>query len=266
MRDLWMDWRQLWLQRDLLWVMTGRELASRYAGSVMGAMWAYIQPLLMVAVYFLVFDVVFAMRMGDNAPTSRVGTYLVVGSLPWLAFCEALSRGSSSLVDAGGLLLKNALPPVLFVARSVLAGLVVFVPLMVLLTAVYIPMSGFGWALMALPLLLLLQGFLALLMAHILAILAAAVRDVLQVLAFVLSVGIYLSPVLFPISLFPSSWRWVLYANPMTALVLAYQSVLLQGAWPAWNLWLVTVVWLAALAVILSGLIRRSRDQLVDWL
>ena len=260
------DWRALWRARGLLWIMTRRELASRYAGSAAGVLWAYLQPILMVAAYFLVFDVVFAMRMGDNAPTARVGTYLVVGALPWLAFCESLARGAGSLVDAGGLLQKNALPPVLFVARSVLAGWVVFVPLMVALTLAYLPLSGLSWALLALPLLLLLQGVLALLLAHLLAILAAAVRDTLQVLAFALSVGIFLSPVLFPLSLFPAAWRWVLFANPMTALVLGYQSVLLKGEWPATYLWGVAAVWLIILALLLNLLIRRSRDELVDWL
>ena len=266
MRDCWQDWRALWRARGLLWTLTRRELASRYAGSAAGVLWAYLQPMLMVGAYFLVFDLVFAMRMGDDAPTKRVGTYLVVGALPWLAFCESLSRGASSLVEAGGLLQKNALPPVLFVARSVLAGWVVFVPLMVLLTLAYLPVSGLGWALLAVPLLLLLQGLLALLLAHALAILAAAVRDTLQVLGFALTVGVYLSPIFFPLSLFPSEWRWLLFANPMTALVIAYQSVLLQGLWPDPTLWLVILGWLLGLSWLLDGLIRRSREELVDWL
>lgn len=266
MHYFWQDCQALWNARSLVWVMTRRELAARYAGSAFGVAWAYLQPVLMVAAYFLVFDVVFSMRLADNAPTSRVGTYLVVGALPWLAFCESLSRGASSLVDAGSLLQKNALPPVLFVARSVLAGWVVFVPLMILLTLVYLPVSGFSGALLSVPLLLVLQGVLAFLLAHLLAILAAAVRDTVQVLSFGLSVGIYLSPILFPLSLFPQAWRWVLFANPMTALVLCYQSVLLQGAWPAIHLWLVIVCWLFALALLLNVLIRRSRDELVDWL
>lgn len=256
----------MWRARSLLWVMTRRELASRYAGSVAGVLWAYLQPLLTVGAYFLVFDIVFAMRMGEHAPTTRVGTYLVVGTLPWLAFCESLSRGASSLVEAGGLLQKNALPPVLFVARSVLAGWVVFVPLMVLLTLGYLPISGLGWALLAIPLLLLLQGVLAFLLAHLLAILAAAVRDTVQILGFVLSVGIFLSPVFFPLSMFPQEWRWLLFANPMTALVLAYQSVLLQGLWPGLTLWAVVLGWLLVLVLLLNGLLRRSRDELVDWL
>jgi lipopolysaccharide transport system permease protein len=221
---------------------------------------------LTVAAYILVFDVIFAMRMGDQAPVSRLGTYLVVGALPWLNFCESLSRGASSLVDAGAVLQKNALPPVLFVARSVLAGWAVFVPLMVLLTIGYLPISGFSNALLAVPLLLVLQGLLAFLLAYVLAILAAAVRDTLQVLGFILSVGIYLSPVLFPLSLFPQYWRWLLFANPMSAPVLAYQSVLLQGIWPSYDLWLISLVWLLGLLLLLNTLIRRSRDELVDWL
>jgi lipopolysaccharide transport system permease protein len=266
MHYCWQDWKAMWHARALVWTMTRRELASRYAGSAAGVLWAYLQPLLTIGAYFLVFDVVFAMRMGENAPTARVGTYLVVGSLPWLAFCESLSRGAGSLVDAGGVLQKNALPPVLFVARSVLAGWVVFAPLMLALTLAYLPVSGLNWALIAIPLLLLMQGALALLLAHVLAILAAAVRDTLQILGFALSIGIFISPVLFPLSLFPQAWQWVLFANPMTALVLGYQSILLQGAWPGAMLWAITAGWLIGLTLLLNLLIRRSREELVDWL
>lgn len=266
MNHCFQAWQALLRSRGLLWTLTRRELTSRYAGSAVGAAWAFLQPMLTVAAYILVFDVVFAMRMGAGAPTSRVGTYLVVGALPWLAFSESLSRGAGSLVEVGGLLQKNALPPVLFVARSVLAGWVVFVPLMALLTLGYLPLSGLGWAVLAVPLLLLLQGLLTLLMAYALAILAAAVRDTLQVLGFLLSVGIYLSPILFPLSLFPAAWRWVLFANPMTALVLGYQSALLKGEWPDLYLWGVTAVWIIVFAFLLNRLIARSRDELVDWL
>jgi lipopolysaccharide transport system permease protein len=266
MNYCWHDWRALWRARGLLWIMTRRELSSRYAGSAAGVFWAYLQPVLMVGAYFLVFDIVFSMRMGENAPTSRVGTYLVVGSLPWFAFCESLSRGTSSLVEAGTLLQKNALPPVLFVARSVLAGLVVFVPLMVLLTLGYLQIGGLSWAHLALPALMILQCLLVFLLAHALAILAAAVRDTIQVLGFALSIGIFLSPILFPLSLFPQDWRWVLYANPMTALVMGYQSILLKGEWPDALVWAVASGWLIALTILLNNLIKRSRDELVDWL
>jgi len=266
MRYCWSEWRALWQARSLLWTLTRRELASRYAGSAAGVAWAYLQPVLTVCAYFLVFDVVFAMRMGHDAPTARVGTYLVVGSLPWLAFCESLSRGANSLVEAGSLLQKNALPPVLFVARNVLASWIVFAPLMAVLTLAYLPISGLHFALLAVPLLLLLQGILALVLAQVLAIMAAALRDTLQILGFALSMGIFLSPVLFPIGLFPPAWQWVLFANPMTPLVMGYQAVLLQGSWPNMTVWTSSMVWLLILGVLLNGLLKRSRDELVDWL
>lgn len=265
MKYCWQDLRALVGSKHLLWTMTQRELASRYAGSAGGIFWAYLQPVLIVGAYFLVFDVVFGLRMG-NAGSTRVGTYLVAGALPWLAFCESLARGASSLVDAGGLLQKSALPPVLFVARSVFASWVVYVPLILALTLFYLPMSGVHSAILAIPLLLILQGVLALSLAYIFAVLTAATRDTTQVLSFSLSVGIYLSPILFPLNLFPSEWQWVLFANPMTALVMSYQAVLLHGTWPAPSLWVVTLCWLLALALSLNVLIGRSRDELVDWL
>ena len=260
------DLFQLRQHKVLLAVMARRELESRYAGSSVGLMWAYLQPLLMIGAYFLVFDLVFSMRLGANAPTSRVGTYLVVGSLPWLSFCESLSRGATSLLDAGSLLQKTTLPPVLFVARSVMAGWAVFVPLMLLLTIAYLTVGGIGWFLLALPLLMALQLIVAFLLAYVCAILAAAVRDTTQVLSFALSVGIFLSPVLFPINLFPSGWQWVLYLNPMTPLVLGYQSIMLQGQWPEHRIWLVAVIWIMVLGWLLSTLLKRSREEIVDWL
>src|SRR5690606_2305452 len=104
----------LWRARALLGVLTRREVASRYAGTALGTLWAYAQPALTLAAYYLVFDVVLAIRVGAGAPTHAVGTYLVAGLLPWMAFSDALSRGMASLLEAGAMLQKNALPPLLF--------------------------------------------------------------------------------------------------------------------------------------------------------
>ena len=156
------DLRSLWNSRRLLGVMARREITARYAGTAAGVAWAYAQPLLMAAAYYLVFDVVFAMRLGEQAPTRAAGTYLIAGMLPWMAFCEALSRGMGSLLEAGGVLQKNALPPILFVARSVLASMAVHGPLLLALALLYAPLHGFAPALLALAPLLALQLLLCL--------------------------------------------------------------------------------------------------------
>ena len=256
----------LWRARALCWVLTRREIAARYAGTALGIAWAYVQPLLTIAAYYLVFDVVFAMRLGDGAPTRAVGAYLIVGMLPWMAFCDALTRAMTSLIEAGGVLQKNALPPMLFPTRAVLASGVVYAPLLLLLVLAYAGQHHFSTALLALPVLLVLQWLLCSLWGAALAVLAAALRDTVQIVGFMLSIGIFLSPVLFPAQMFPTDWRWVLWLNPMTPWVTAYQSVLLQGAWPLMQNWLLALMWVALGALFLEVLLRRSRDQLVDWL
>lgn len=258
--------RTLWRSRTLVWVLTRREVASRHSGTVLGVLWPYLQPLLTVAAYYLVFDVVFSMRLGDGAPARAVGAFLIVGALPWMAFCDAVSRGMSSLLDAGGLLQKNPLPPVLFVARTVLASLVVYAPLLLFVAIIYAPSHQFRLAVLAFVPLLAMQMLFSLMLGFVLAILAAALRDTVQVVGFLLSVGIYLSPVLFPLTMFPEKWRWVLWMNPMTSLVQGYQEILLLGEWPPMSVWLVSAVWLSLFAYALSVLLQRSKDQLVDWL
>lgn len=258
--------RSAWSARALVWVLTRREVAARHAGTAAGILWPYLQPLFTVAAYYLVFDVVFSMRLGEGAPTHAVGTFLVVGALPWMAFCDAVSRGMNSLIEAGSLLQKNPLPPVLIVTRAVLASMLIYGPLLLLVALVYAPLHRFNLAVLAFVPLLVLQLVLCLLLGYLLAILAAALRDTVQLVGFLLSVGIYLSPILFPLSLFPENWRWVLWLNPITALVLGYQQVLLLGAWPPASVWLVGLLWLASLALALNVVVARSRDQLVDWL
>lgn len=266
MTALFQELAQLWRLRALLRVLTRREVHARYQGSAAGVAWAYVQPLLTVAAYYLVFDIVFGMRLAQGAPTGRVGTYLIVGSLPWMAFCDAVGRGTSSLLDAGGLLQKNALPPALFPLRAVAASALVYGPLLALLVLAYAPLHRFAPPLLAVVPLLALMLLLTALLAWALAIMAAALRDVVQVVGFALAIGIFLSPVLFPITLFPAAWRWVLWCNPMTPVVLGLQSLLLQGAWPPSAVWLALLVWIALLAGVLALLVSRSREQLVDWL
>jgi lipopolysaccharide transport system permease protein len=183
-----------------------------------------------------------------------------------MAFCDAIGRAMNSLIDAGDILKKNPLPPVLFPARTVLASTVIYAPLMVLLAISYTPLHGFSAALLGMLPLLVLQVALSVVLGYLLAVFAAALRDTIQVVAFLLSVGIFLSPVLFPVTMFPQAWRWVLWLNPMTAPITGYQAILLQGQWPDPVTWLVMGIWLVVLSLMLDVVVRRSRDQLVDWL
>ena len=249
-------------------MLTRRELQARYAGSAAGLVWAYAQPLLTLLVYLLVFDVVFGMRVpvGQEAPT-RLGLFLVAGLLPWMLFAECLNRAAASLHEAGGLLQKNALPPALFPARSVLASALVYLPLLALLPLVY-GVWGVGPALswLALPVMLGLQVLLVLALGRALAVMVLAMRDIQHGLGFFLSVGLFASPALFPITLFPHGLQGLLFINPMTPFILGYQAILLQGQWPTLQVWLSALVWCALGVALAWRLWRNSRDLLADWL
>ena len=258
--------RTIWRARALVLVLARREFGARNAGTAAGAAWAFAQPLLMVAAYYLVFDVVFSMRLGEHSPTRAAGAFLIVGSIPWMAFCDAVMRGMNSLLDAGGVLQKNPLPPVLFPVRSVLASSAIFVPIIIFLTFAYGHMHHFAWPVLFMIPLLVCQLMLCMVLGYLLAILAAALRDTVQFVSFLFSVGIFLTPVLFPMSMFPEQWQWVLWLNPMTALVLGYQSVLLLGQCPPDSTWVVWGVWMLVCTLLLRTAVARSRDQLVDWL
>ena len=263
------DARALLRLRRLLGQLTLRELKARFAGSAGGLLWAWAQPALGIAAYYLVFDVVFALRAGQaegGAAAPRLGSFLIVGMLAWMAFSDATQRAMNSLVEAGGLLQKNPLPPALFPARAVLASALVFAPLQLALALAYWPMHHGAWAVAALLPLVLAQAALAWLLGYLLAVLTAALRDVAQVAGFLFSIGVFAAPVLFPMSMFPERWRALLWLNPMTAWTLGYQSVLLQGAWPPLSVWLFIAAWLLFLGAALSVLLARSRDELVDWL
>lgn len=263
-----MEMTSWWKYRGIIWALTLRDIRGRYAGSALGVAWAYLQPLLVVASYILVFDIVFSLRAQSSGGSVRLGAYLIAGALPWLTFTEGLSRGASSLVEAGSLLQKNNLPVGIFVLRTVLSAVVVYAPLLIVVAMGFAITLGTyaNWAWMALPLLLLLHFTLIFVLAYTGALLAAASRDILQLLTFSLAVGIYLSPVLFPIELFPQQWRWVLYLNPMTGLVLGYQDLMLGGHWPATATWLASVGWIACGGGLLTWLLRNSKEQIRDWL
>ena len=266
MHSLTRQLAEVWQLRALLRLMTTREVRSRFTGTALGLAWLYAQPMLTISSYYLVFDVIFKSRLAEGAPTRSVGVYLIVGMVPWIAFMDAASRAMYSLVEAGNLLQKNALAPILFPARSVAASMVTYAPLILLVTLGALIIKGPSVALLWMPVLLLVQLLLSFLLGYALAILAAAMRDTLQIVGFCFSLGIFASPVLFTVSMIPPAYVWLLWLNPMTPMILAMQSILLLGESPDATTWIALTAWLTALALLLNRLIRRSSEHLVDWL
>jgi ABC-type polysaccharide/polyol phosphate export permease len=205
-----------------------RELFSRYLGSVSGMAWAFLHPLALLAVYHFVFTTVF--RAGQMDGKSFL-LFVAVALWPWLAAQEALQRGTVSIAGYAGLIRKVAFPHELIVYASVAATLVLqFIGYLVVLLvlALFGEPVRFEGLLLALPLWLILAVAITGLSLG-LAALQVFIKDIEHILLPVLMILMYLTPILYPLSLVPASMRPWVAANPFGYLVDRLRDALLEG-------------------------------------
>lgn len=231
--------------RALLKNFLHRELVTRYLGSVTGLAWALLNPIALLAVYHFVFTHIFPAR---GFGSSSFLAFLAVALWPWLAAQEALQRGTTSLQGYAGLIRKVAFPHELAVYASVAATFVLqfagYVAVLLILRLTGEPLHLEG-LLVAIPLWVILAiGVTGVALA--LSALQVFVRDVEHILTPLLMMGMYLTPILYPITAVPADIRPWLAANPFGWIVARMRDALLEGnIAPRWQD-------LAALAVALA--------------
>lgn len=227
-----------------------RELFSRYLGSVSGLAWALLHPLALLAVYHFVFTTIF--RAGQMNGKSFL-LFVAVALWPWLAAQEALQRGTVSIGGYADLIRKVAFPHELVVYASVAAALVLqlvgYLAVLVVLALFGEPVRFAG-----LPLAILLWIVMAIAVTGIalaLSSLQVFIRDIEHILLPVLMVLMYLTPILYPLSLVPESMRPWVAANPFGYLVDRLRDALLEGqAGPSFG---DAIAALSALALFFGG-------------
>src|SRR5437667_2168111 len=205
-----------------------RELYSRYLGSASGLAWAFLHPLALLAVYHFVFTTVF--RAGPMDGKSFL-LFVAVALWPWLAAQEALQRGTVSIAAHAGLIRKVAFPHEVVVYASIAATLVLqfmgYLAVLIVLGLFGEPIR-FEGLLLAVPLWLVMAVAIAGL-ALLLGALQVFIRDVEHVLMPVLMILMYLTPILYPLTLVPESLRPWVAANPFSWLVGRLRDALLDG-------------------------------------
>lgn len=219
-----LDWRELWAYRELLWVLTMRDIKVRYKQTVLGAAWAIIRPFITMVIFSVVFGQL-AKMPSDGYPYP---VFVYAGLLPWTFFATAIGTSGQSLVGSAHLVSKVYFPRLIIPLSSVGAGLVdllVSTGILMLMMLWY----GVGWSvnLLAAPLLLLGVVFISLGVGTLLSALTVAYRDFTHLTPFVIQIWMYITPVIFPVSLVPERWQWLLYINPMTGLVEGFRSAFL---------------------------------------
>jgi lipopolysaccharide transport system permease protein len=250
----------------LLSQLLRRDLSSRYAGSFGGPFWALLNPLILCLLYAFVFEAILRMK----PPPGFEGGYaefLLAGLLPWLGCQEALLRSTTSITDQAQLVKKMQFPVELLVGSSILAALVLEVVGLAIL-ACWVAATGRGGALQPGTFVVAL-AFEALLLAGpslVLASLNVFFRDLPQLLAPVLTIVLWLTPILYPEAQGPASLRAWFGINPFRDLVALFRQALFGGPGPDP---VRVALWSGVSAAALAGglwLFRRSRRVFSDLL
>jgi len=240
------NFQELWQYRALLWNLTQRELKARYRGSALGFLWTFVNPLLLMSVYGLVFGVI-------QKQTIPHYTYFVfVGLLPWIWFSTSVGTGAATISERRDLLTKVRFPAQVLPATVVLTNLVNFLlslPLMFALGAVFGVWPNVHA--LAFPLVLFTQLVFTLAVTFIVSALNVRFRDLQHIVQNVLTLWFFVTPVLYIPNAVPEFARRVyLIINPMAVLINSYQGIFYEHRWPHWRaLTLVTLASLALLAV-----------------
>jgi lipopolysaccharide transport system permease protein len=219
-----LDFKELWAYRELLVVLAVRDVKVRYKQTVLGVGWAVIQPVMLMLVFSLFFGRL-AKMPSDGLPYP---VFAYAALLPWTFFANALGASASSVVGASNLVSKVYFPRLIIPLASVGSWLIdLLIATLILLGLMLYYGVGWSWNLLAAPVLVVAVLFTALGAGTLLAALNVAYRDFRYVVPFLLQFWMFATPVVYPASLVPAEWHWVLNLNPMAGLVEGFRSAFL---------------------------------------
>jgi ABC-type polysaccharide/polyol phosphate export permease len=256
------SFRELWHFREVQLAFAARQLKVRYKQAVVGAGWVVLQPLIASAI--------FAVFLGRYANISSEGVpfflLALAGMAAWGYFTGTANTGAESLVANQNLLRKIFFPREILPLTPVISGLVdLAIALVVLVTATlaYGIRPAVSW--LALPVPVLILVLFAAACAIGLSSLNIYYRDVRYVLPFVLQLGLFATPVAYPLSLIPSGWREpYAVANPIAAAIDALRRIVLHGRWPDPSMTLGALGWSLLLLVLAAFLFKRLERGFSD--
>jgi lipopolysaccharide transport system permease protein len=223
--SLWDSLAELWTHRELLYFLTWRDVKLRYKQTALGALWAVLQPLLMMVVFTLLFGRL-AHMPSDGLPYP---IFAFAGLVPWQFFQNAVGQSGASLIGNAPLITKIYFPRMAIPGAAVGAALVDFAIASVILFAMMAcyriaPAAGIVMLPVLVALLAIFAGAVGMWMAGM----NVKYRDIKYVMPFMLQLWMFGTPVIYPASFVPHGWRWILVINPLTGIIGGFRSALLN--------------------------------------
>jgi lipopolysaccharide transport system permease protein len=216
----------LWAYRELLYFLVWRDIKVRYKQTLLGILWIVLQPVVSVAIFSVVFGYLLAVPTGDVP----YPVFVFSGLLPWTYFATSVTRSSTSVVNSAHLITKVYFPRLVIPTGSVLSSLVDFaISFGVLLVLMLIYQVKPTANIVFLPGFVLLAMAAALACGLWLSALNVRFRDVTYITPFLIQMGFYLTPIIYPSTLIPEPFRYLLGLNPMTGVAAGFRWALLGG-------------------------------------
>lgn len=223
------DWSELWEYRELLYALVERDVKVRYKQTAIGASWVILQPLIAMLIFTAIFG-----RMA-KMPSDGIWypAFTLTALLPWTYFSQAITRSGMSLVTSANLVTKVYFPRLLLPLSMIVSPLIDFALSLLLLFGLLlyagIPLT---WKVLTLPLFVLVAMLTALGVGLILSTANVKYRDVGHAIPFLIQIWMFLSPIVYPVSLVPEQWKVLYGLNPMAGVIEGFRWALLGKAVP----------------------------------
>jgi lipopolysaccharide transport system permease protein len=219
-----LDLGELWAYRELIWVLTARDIRVRYKQTVLGIAWAIIQPFTLMVVFSFLFG--HLAKLPSNGIPYPIFVY--TGLVPWIFFANSLGGASNSLIGSSQLVSKVYFPRLIIPIASVGSWLIDFLIASGILLAM---MAWYGiawsWSLLSVPALVVAVILTSLGVGTLLSALTVSYRDFRYIVPFMIQFWMFITPVVYPASLIPDQWRWAIHLNPMSGLIEGFRSAFL---------------------------------------
>lgn len=256
---------------SLLRTLVIRDLESKYKGSSLGNFWTIAHQVSQILIYTYVFSVILKVKLnltGVDSNNFIFGLWLYAGLLPWTAITNGLVQSSTIVISQPNLVKKVVFPlgllplvPVLSAFIESLVGLILLIIMLVLMN------GSMHLTLLLMPMIWVPQVLLTVGVSYFLSSVTVFIRDVPQSLLVFINMLFYLTPIVYPISAVPLEWRsWVLWLNPVAAIVEVYRELLIVGRVTHWGEWLLTCALSLGVAIVGRMVYGRLRVGFADVL
>ena len=221
--------KDVYENRRLVWKLAKNDFKTRYAGSYLGIIWAFVQPVVTVLVYWFVFAVGFRPTKPE---TPAFILYLLAGIVPWFFFQDALSSGTNALLEYNYLVKKVVFKISVLPVIKIISALFVH-SFFVLFTVILFACYGYLPDLYTLQIFYYTLCMMLLVLGMVYATSAVVIffRDLSQVISIVLQVGIWLTPIMWKLQMIPENLQWIFKLNPIFYVVNGYRDAFYQKQW-----------------------------------